>query len=127
VKLTFPLFFFFSFFPFPFPSLQADRALMVGISQQQTYPDLSYTRISYAVYLRSDGMLGVYESGRSVYFMNVPYAANQEIVIRVSGSAVEYAIEGQVEPSPRPPICMHDSSSRFSCSLLQTHRCFTRP
>jgi hypothetical protein len=76
-----------------FVTQENNRSKMVGLSQAST--SNSYTDIQYAVYLRSDGIAEIYESGIARFNLGA-YAVGDQFRIAVEGGVVKYYRNGNL-------------------------------
>lgn len=97
---------------------QTGQSIMFGLNTDPT-TDANYTSIDYAFYCRSDGTLGVYESGTSRGTFG-SYAAGDVLVVLYDGANVKYMRNGAVLRSVSAPAGLKlffDSSFNLSGSL----------
>jgi hypothetical protein len=74
----------------------ATHSLMFGLNSAGDLTDTSYTTLDYAIYLRSDGAILVYESGAQVGGTYGSYVGGDVFAVAYDGSGVDYLKNGVV-------------------------------
>ncbi|MCY0989652.1 hypothetical protein OV203_21115 [Nannocystis sp. ILAH1] len=89
---------------------QTNRLVMAGLGRDDDDP--SYTDIDYALYLRDDGLLEIYEHGASQGFLTT-YDSDDELCVQVLAGQVRYVKNGAVihtSLTPPPASLAFDTS-----------------
>jgi phage minor structural protein len=111
-----------------FKAAQTNNSIMVGLNSDPT-TNVSYTSIDYAMYIRGDGNVGIYENG-SYITTNGPYAIGDSFVIVYDGFSVKYYHNGNLlrEKTVSPDLMLYvDTSFSSSKSSFQIYDIYFAP